>query len=676
MNGKQGSRGEARGWLLRSCLGALVLGALASARVSAQCTSLTPAQMFLDPATIAEDDYPVVTLGGPGTVTFLNGGDPVVGLAIAPPTMLSPADDYIPGVDYAACIDAAAGTGEIDFVSDGSYAVRVDRMSGSQTIEIYDLGVRDLGTCYKKGNLKEFPCQTPSDTFAGDDVDIAPEIKVTSIADLVTKVCNKAGTGMIDLFLIDHGCEGSITINGNEKISLTDKANLNAFCNGVKSKVKSVTFLSCSTGHGKAGCDFLAGVSKCLGNKPVCGYSGNVKSWVRNGMMHWGSYGDKVKKEATPAVEKKLCQESSIRPLSYDLRQGRVSFQAPQKRAFGAFCYVNTDASCSYVVPAENGGETLIDWGVLGGTAGTQCLGLSDIVTSFDFAYGTAAQDPGIGGPGASMTLTFYTDYEGFGGDSGNCPVATFAFSGLPGYSGSSSGGSAGFAVSLDLVGGFEFQLPDGKLGFGFSDPSEGTVCVGSADTGPIQCLSGDGFGGPDPATGQLDELDAWAPDTKGNYLGVLGTSPDLGSFFLRIARADLSATPAAVAFRNAAPNKPDSLTCSPPVLGGVLDMEMLAPPGYLLGFFFGFDTPFALTLGGGQVLLCLDLGGNGELLAGGSLMGTPAPPVGGCPAFTASLPMPLDVTLCGFTFCVQGLCAFGVTPFALTSACDLTVGG
>ena len=75
-------------------------------------------------------------------------------------------------------------------------------------------------------------------------------------------------------------------------------------------------------------------------------------------------------------------------------------------------------------------------------------------------------------------------------------------------------------------------------------------------------------------------------------------------------------------------------------------------------------------------MLLCLDLGGSGELLTGGGKTGSAAGTLGGSPAFEMSLPLPTNVDFCGFTMTLQGLCAFGVTPFALTSACDFTLGG
>ena len=103
--------------------------------------------------------------------------------------------------------------------------------------------------------------------------------------------------------LVDHGCEGAIIVNG-EKVSLAvaDKANFDKFCK-LKGKVKSVTLLSCSTGHGDPGCEFLKKVSECLGGVSVTGYSGDVKSWNRKGKRVWGSWGTAVTKAAPVPTE-------------------------------------------------------------------------------------------------------------------------------------------------------------------------------------------------------------------------------------------------------------------------------------------------------------------------------------------------------------------------------------
>ena len=363
-----------------------------------------------------------------------------------------------------------------------------------------------------------------------------------------------------------------------------------------------------------------------------------------------------------------LKRSGNSKRLVYDYAERRVVRNgAPKKNTLSTFCYVNTDTVNIYT--SGESGKEIIDWGVLGGTMSTKCAGLSPVVTQFNFAYGTSTADTSIGGPGAALTLTFYTGWKGYGDDSGNCPAATFAFTGLPGYSGSSTGLGSVYRVSVDVSSGGEFCMPDGRFGYGYR---------GDGQTGPLLCLTGDGAGGPEPCTGNEPVFDVWVPDTKGFHAGTFFFSgaSNILSWYGQIARADLSGTPASVVERNCPPNQPSSLLCTAPVLGDVLTATITSPPGYLSAFCFAFDSPAKLTLGGGQVLLCLDLGGMGELLSGAGLAATPAGTVGGSPQYTCDIPLPKNVDYCGFTFCMQALCAFGVTPFALTSACDLTIGG
>ena len=365
----------------------------------------------------------------------------------------------------------------------------------------------------------------------------------------------------------------------------------------------------------------------------------------------------------------KLGRVAAVKSMEYDLAKSKVVRQGvPQKRFPGTFCYVDTDTVGFYT--STTLGTTFIDWGVLGGTQTTKCAGLSDIVSNFNFAYATSTQDTSVAGPGASLTISFYTNFKGFCADSGNAPVATFGFTGMPGFSGGSTGIGVTYTVSVDLSGGFEFKMPDGRFGWGYA---------GDGDTGPLLVSTGNGAGGPEPCTGNLDAFDIWAPDTFGVCLGTFFFSAppnDFSSFYGQIARADLSASPAMVSTRNGSPNKAGSLACSPAVLGGALSFTVLTP-GKAFAVLFAFDTAVNLVLGGGQVLLCLDVGGHGELLSSrGGLLAIPTGGiVGGCKELAAVAPVPPNLSLCGFSFTAQAV-MFGPPPFALSNACDLVVGG
>lgn len=128
--------------------------------------------------------------------------------------------------------------------------------------------------------------------------------------------------------------------------------------------------------------------------------------------------------------------------------------------------------------------------------------------------------------------------------------------------------------------------------------------------------------------------------------------------------------TGAAVASRNAGAN-PASYSASPAVLGGTFSATVDNPlAGQTTSVLFAFDSPSSLTLATGQVLLCLDLGGNGELLTGAGL--TPTSTAGGVDSYSIAVPdLP---ALCGVTLCTQAL-QLGVPPFQLSNAQDLTLG-
>ena len=207
--------------------------------------------------------------------------------------MLLAADAYLPNVDYAVCYGPASGSVVVNFNAKGSYVMRVARQSGATSTEIVEVGTKALDTCEAVGVLTEFPCPQPPKAYEGADADDPPDFAnqctVTSISNLVDLVCT--ATEKIDLVLVDHGSEGSISING-ERVSCDagDAANLMNFCR-LNGKVKSVTLLSCSTGHGDAGKEFLLKISKKLGAVPVTGYTGRVRSFDRNGKRLWGSFG-------------------------------------------------------------------------------------------------------------------------------------------------------------------------------------------------------------------------------------------------------------------------------------------------------------------------------------------------------------------------------------------------
>ena len=127
--------------------------------------------------------------------------------------------------------------------------------------------------------------------------------------------------------------------------------------------------------------------------------------------------------------------------------------------------------------------------------------------------------------------------------------------------------------------------------------------------------------------------------------------------------------SPAALAVRNAGSN-PLSLTADPAVVGGVFEATVdNALAGQATSLLFSFETAVTLTLGGGQVLLCLDAG-EGELFTGTGLM--PSASVAGLDTYF--FPIPGNSALCGRVLHAQAL-QFGLPPFTLSNALDLTLG-
>ena len=126
----------------------------------------------------------------------------------------------------------------------------------------------------------------------------------------------------------------------------------------------------------------------------------------------------------------------------------------------------------------------------------------------------------------------------------------------------------------------------------------------------------------------------------------------------------------AEVANRNQAPN-PASYTSGPAMMGGVLTATVnnnLAAQA--TSALFAFDSPATIVLGGGQVLLCMDGQGSGEMFTGFGL--SPSSSAAGVDSYSVAVPStPL---VCGLPLYSQAL-QFGNPPFDLSNAQDLTIG-
>lgn len=301
---------------------------------------------------------------------------------------------------------------------------------------------------------------------------------------------------------------------------------------------------------------------------------------------------------------------------------------------------------------------------------------LSDIVPEFTFGYATRVLDPSLGGPGATIEIRFYEAYQGpcTVGGSGVNEVASFLLTGLPASLDPGGLFAYGYFLTLDLRGGDEFEIGQTTFGIGYLNPND-------EPTGVIVSFAGSPPGSttnPD-SNGQVTAIDQWLPDARtGLCDGPLTLFNDssgvlVGTHYLLLRKANAPATPpATAAVRNDSGNlNPIALLPGgTPVLSKNFSLVAAATGpgevGVILAAFAGtaeLATPFG-------VLLIDITHPQGELLSPSGLAG-PHPYINGFTAVTATLP--LDVTLCGFSFSVQAM-EFG-TGLRLTNAVDLTAG-
>lgn len=118
---------------------------------------------------------------------------------------------------------------------------------------------------------------------------------------------------------------------------------------------------------------------------------------------------------------------------------------------------------------------------------------------------------------------------------------------------------------------------------------------------------------------------------------------------------------------RNAGAN-PLAYSAGPVSIGETLHLTVFpAVSGHTHVLVVAFDSPARIALPGGQTLLCIDQGGNGELIRTGLQAG---------PIARFDLAVPNDLAYSGLTLFSQALLAFGTTPFALSNAQDIVIGG
>ena len=335
---------------------------------------------------------------------------------------------------------------------------------------------------------------------------------------------------------------------------------------------------------------------------------------------------------------------------------GGVTPGASSRVADLAVTWANVDSSGLFTTCYAGSDDEWLDWGVLSTSTG------SDIVGAVTIGYGTTALDPSQGGPGAALTVRFYSGALGAGQDGGRAPVKSLSLTGLP----ASPDGVVAqtWIVRLDLTGGEEFRLPTGPIGFSVSgDDDDG---AGRSRTGPLLCYAGDGLGGAD-ANGQVDFFDIWRPDTFGTYDGTwnFGGSPyDISSWYMVIETADPSSGPSAISVvRNDAGNvNPQVYSCSAGVLGEDLTGSAGRGPHQFVQF-VAFAAPLEVSTGFGVILVDYTQA-PGELLRVPFSYADPA---------TFARPVPIDLNLAGIWIYTQAVRAGG--GVSLTNACDVRLG-
>ncbi len=359
---------------------------------------------------------------------------------------------------------------------------------------------------------------------------------------------------------------------------------------------------------------------------------------------------------------------SSVGGIRYDLSSGeitRVIRPAPRGATANApvggvqkasvNCFLNTVTTGYFATPPL--GAEWVDWA-------SKATGKT-ITTSVIFGYATLEADPSAGGPGACLELAFYSGTTGF------CTLGTetdrLSFVGLPGATASVPPGyGVGYFVTA-FLGQNGICVPDGRIGWGYcSLDSDGS---GGALTGPILTDFGTN-------TGWNDAFDWWSacPANTGTCVGAFffggcstgavpppPTGVPCASFMLGLTEWVPLTVAACTSANPGVPANPAILAVtSPPVIGGAFVAVIGAPFG-AAAITPGPFGPFPLSGLLNGFLLC-----NISTLFGGIQLMTPS----------LVIPLPKDVTLEGFTVCVQAARFNFPGNWSLTNRQDCIFGG
>jgi hypothetical protein len=401
-----------------------------------------------------------------------------------------------------------------------------------------------------------------------------------------------------------------------------------------------------------------------------------------------------AQKQDTPLMRRVT---QPLQPAQLDLETGTVT-RGPavvQKAAPGY-------TTCSSLANLDHSGFVGVDSGVgtangpcewiesadkgAGNTVAVNSGGKSGFVTSFAFAYCSAALDTLSGGPGGSARIGFRTGYQrgsANGGGVTGTDVGTFNLSGLPAWTGCSSffGGFACYLLNVTF-GATPLVLPDGPIGWSYQFRDLGTDGV-LAKTFPflacIQSCTGSGQGysavtggaGPDAMGRMINYVDQYCP--AGSLLSSFTfASVANGSYFTSISMDIREVAPIAATTFTFGPGNAQTLTGAPAIFDGdsflyslVLNCTGNAPSILLVRVAFAPPPPPIATKWGTVYV---------AITAGTGVNIGPIPHGGGSVPIVQDLP--LDLTLLGACYSNQGFCGNSAPgPGKLSNALNQTIG-
>ena len=355
----------------------------------------------------------------------------------------------------------------------------------------------------------------------------------------------------------------------------------------------------------------------------------------------------------SPAAQQagKLARYSgSLRPVTLDLETGVVSRTASSapKALATVSDFPNLDLGGFVGVDTGSGACEWIDHGVKGKNGNA-----SDLVTSFTFAYCSAALDTLSGGVGGATTISFREGYQ-LGGIPMGTEVGRFTITGLPANTASSSffGGFRCFFMDIDL-GNVPLCFADGAIGYGWQFEDMGTDGVLASTLPFLSCVTSCSGGGPD-GLGMVDFIDRYCPPGSLISTFTFGTSGTPGPV--------QTFTSISMDIREAVSTQHQTTVANGSGLNPLTLTELAAPK--LTGLWIaGLDC--SSQAAGGLALLRVSVAGKlptpvllpqGELLIAGRLRDFLIPSHGGG-LVTLAVLLPKDLNLACSPFQVQGFC-------------------